>query len=208
MQKTGEITMQNYTQVFGQNVEHLTETQKMLAEQVSGIFQTALNSTVKLMELQTVAAQDAFQRKLDLLEEAKGVKKGEDIIEFQKKFYQTETDSILNQSRKVTDIFFETQEQIEKLTLDNFAEVNDTVNDAIDRGFKAANGSASHPAALLLKQGIETQREAFSQVYNLARENWEQNFSQLRDAARKGADQVQEVQQATQKQPARGRRKA
>ena len=198
--------MQNYNEIFEQNVERLSATQKMLTDQANTIFQTTLTSATKLLELQAAAAQASFQRNLSLLGEVKNLRKGEDVVDLQKKVCENEAEILMEQSKKATEIFFETQEQIESLAIENFEEMNASVNKAIDNGFKAANGAATYPAAVLLKQGIDTQREAFNKAYGMWRQGWEQSLSQLRETGRQGVDKVQEVQKATK--TTRGRRKA
>ena len=204
--------MQNYNEILKGNVERLSDTQRMFADQASNIFQTTFASAVKLMELQTSNAQSLFLRKLGWIEEAKGLKEERDVLEFQKKVYQSEAEHFLAQSKEVTDLFFQTQEQIDKLATENFNEVSDTINQAIDEGLRATTGSASSPVALMVKQGIDTQREAFDKVLAMTRQNWEQGFSQIREAAQKGAEQVQQVQNSQAQNSAgktgRGRRKA
>ncbi len=193
--------------LFEEGVQRLTATQQLVSEQTAEVFQASLTSTMKLAEIQLAAAQDAFNRNLRLLEEIKSLRSSNDIATLQKKFYQAETETLLDQSRKVTDVLFQIQEQIEVASRKNLSEVNDTLAKAIESSFGVASGSSYHPASLL-KHSLDTQRDAFEKIYALFQKNWTQTGTAQGVAAKKPvARKPRKAPPATKRKGSRSKRK-
>lgn len=182
----------NTPELFEKGVGRITETQRLVADQMHQVMETSLNSTMRLIEINIGAAQDRFQRNVQLIDEAKGLKNGNDVVDFNEKVRQTETDALLGQSQQINDLFYQTQSEIEKIAQDGLRKANATFSEAFGQPFPL-------PGAELFKQGFEAQREAFAKVNELARKGWEQNVEQVRKATEQGAEQIRRAKPKVRK---------
>lgn len=170
-------------ELFEKGVGQISETQRLIADQMHQVMETSLNSTMRLIEINIGAAQDRFQRNARLIDEAKALKDGGDVVDFQEKVRQAETDALIGQSRQISDLFAQTQSAMEKIAKDGFRKANDTLNGTF-------GGTFPLPATEFLKQGLDAQRKAFDTVSELARANWEKGVEQMRTVTEQGAEQA------------------
>lgn len=180
--------MDKYTPEFlGKSLEHISEAQRQLAEQVNRIVEASLRSATRLVELNMRAAQEGYQRNIRLIGEAKGLKDGKDLADLQERIRQAETDALVSQAERLNKLFREAQDEMEQIARDGFQKVNSQMGEALGQPF-------AFPGSDLVRQGFEAQREAFEKASELARDNWQQSVDQMRKMAEQGAEQIREAQ--------------